>query len=102
MMIPHVRETFLTAKCLPVLLESRDGCICGGLIFKTPNGDPFPDKTEGREDAVFETGAPQGYQEGMIVVDEGALLGGVLGWGTGVLIKKEAKNVFLSLFFFLI
>lgn len=38
----------------------------------------------------------------MIVVDEGALLGGVLGWGTGVLIKKEAKNVFLSLFFFLI
>lgn len=34
------------------------------------------------------------------MVDEGALLGGTLGWGTGVLIKKKPRMYSSSFFFF--
>lgn len=58
-------------------------------------------KTEGREDAVFEIGAPRVIRWASSAVDEGALLGGTLGWGTGVLIKKKPRT-YSSPFFFLI
>lgn len=35
------------------------------------------------------------------MVDEGALFGGVLGWGTGVLIKKKPRTYSSPFFFFL-
>ena len=34
------------------------------------------------------------------MVDEGALFGGVLGWGTGVLIKKKPRTYSSPFFFF--
>lgn len=100
---PSCQRLFFTDKCLPVLLESRDGCIYGGLIFKTPNGDPFSDKQDrGKRGCCVWNRGSQGYEEGMIVVDEGALFGGVLGWGTGVLIKKKPRTYSSPFFFFFI
>lgn len=93
-------ERLFSAKCLPVLLESRDGCICGGLIFKTPNGDPFLTRQREERMLCLKQGLP-GLSGGHDRGGWRSTSGGVLVGAQGSWSKRSQEHIPL-LFFFLI